>query len=187
MGRMVLAAFEPFGGRGVNRSWQAVERVAADVRRVRLPVAFGALRERVPELVRGARGVLIVGEADRPVVSVERLAHNQVDARLPDNAGAQPRGEAIDAGGPATRAATWDADAAIAALRDARVPAARSDDPGRFACNFSLYLALAAAPPGVPVGFLHVPTARWPVGPSLGRLAAGIARVLLTFPAARVT
>ena len=102
----VVAGFEPFGGRLENRSWQVVQALPAlpaDVtcERAQLPVDFAALRTLVPALVARARhAVLLLGEAGTiDALQVERVALNVADARIPDNRGAQPRLEAIDAAG----------------------------------------------------------------------------------------
>ena len=185
--RIVVTAFEPFDGRQVNRSWLAVERVAArpGLERVRLPVVFAELALRVPELVRRADTVLLVGEASRPALSIERRARNTIDDPRPDNAGAKPRGEVVP-GGPAELPATWDAARVLAAARGAGVPAELSDDAGAYCCNAALYHALAGAPAALPVGFLHVPNARWPRGPRVARVARAIEAILDAMTAAGI-
>ena len=177
--RIVVAAFEPFDGRRVNRSWLAVERVAArpDLERVRLPVVFAELAVRVPELARRADALLLVGEARRPALSIERRAKNVVGDARADNAGARPSGP-IEPDGPAELTATWDAARVLAAARAAGARADVSDDAGAFCCNAALYHALRAAPASTPVGFLHVPHARWPRGPRVARVARAIEAIL---------
>jgi pyroglutamyl-peptidase len=175
---IIVAAFEPFGGRRVNRSWLAVERVRAPVTRVQLPVAFARLARIVPELAARASALLLVGEANRRALSIERVAKNRADARLADNDGAEPHAPLDD--GPDTLAATWDPARALAAARGAGVPAELSDDAGAFCCNAALYRALRAAPATTRVGFLHVPSARWPLGPRADRVARAIEAIVET-------
>jgi pyroglutamyl-peptidase len=190
MADVVLCGFEPFGGRSVNRSWQVVSAVpelpGVHVDRVQLPVDFAALRTLVPALVaRAGRALVLCGEAEgEGAVLVERVALNVVDARLPDNRGAQPRLEELVPGAPLARYARWDAPAACSELAQAGVPVRVSHHAGTYACNASLYLALqalddeAAKPAPAVVGFIHVPVASPPETPVI---AAGIARLLLTF------
>ncbi|MEV1026330.1 pyroglutamyl-peptidase I [Streptomyces sp. NPDC050264] len=171
MTRVLLTGFEPFGGESVNPSWQAAELVAAAppdglaVTAVQLPCVFGesltALRaavERVrPELV------LCLGQAGgRTGVTVERVAVNVDDARIPDNAGAQPIDEPVVPGGPAAYFSSLPVKACVAAMRSAGVPAALSNTAGTFVCNhvaYGLGHLLATELPGVRGGFVHVPWA----------------------------
>lgn len=174
--KVIVTGFEPFDGRAVNRSWLAVQRATAVVERVQLPVVFAQLAELVPALARRAEALLLVGEARRPALSIERIAHNRCDGR-PDNAGVRCKGPVV-AGGAAELGATWDVERAFAAAR-AYAPTAISDDAGAYCCNAALYHALTAAP-GTPIGFLHVPIAGWPRGPRLARVARAIDAIVAT-------
>jgi pyroglutamyl-peptidase len=179
---VIVTGFEPFGGRAVNRSWQAVERVTlrAGWQRVQLPVVYARIAEIVPALVgQQPRAVLLVGEADRQRLTLERVARNATDPASADNAGEQ-RAQVHD-GGAAELVATWDLDRALAAARKI-VAAEISDDAGGYCCNAALYHALRAAAPGIRVGFVHVPHSRWPFGPrlsTLGRALDAIANAML--------
>jgi pyroglutamyl-peptidase len=179
---ILLAGFEPFDGRASNRSWQVVDAVPAEpwLEKVQLPVDFAALRTIIPELAGRARKALVLcGEsAQHEVVQVERVALNVLDARIPDNRGARPRFEEVAADAPLARYARWDAAQVAEALTQAGVTALVSHHAGTYACNASLYLALHAASAPAIVGFLHVPVA---TTPESSRIAAAIARLLLTF------
>lgn len=155
-GRVIVAAFEPFEGRAINRSWEAVRLARGDFERVQLPVVFARLPERITELARRADALLLVGEAKRDALSIERRAQNRIACRIADNAGDKPDGP-IDPAGPAELAASWPLDRVLAAARADGAPAEFSDDAGGFCCNAALYHALRAAPPAARVGFLHVP------------------------------
>ncbi|WP_449475162.1 pyroglutamyl-peptidase I [Streptomyces abikoensis] len=171
MPRVLLTGFEPFGGEEVNPSWEAVRAAAARppeglvLSTARLPCVFGdaldALREAVertaPDLV------LCVGQAGgRPGVTVERIAVNIDDARIPDNAGARPVDEPVVPGGPAAYFSTLPVKACVAAVREAGLPASVSQTAGTFVCNHVFYglMHLAAIErPGMRGGFVHVPYA----------------------------
>ncbi|MGW2340959.1 pyroglutamyl-peptidase I [Streptomyces sp. NPDC001661] len=169
MARVLLTGFEPFGGEAVNPSWQAAQAVAAappdglSVTAVRLPCVFGesiaALRTAVTEVAPDL--VVCLGQAGgRPGVTVERVAINVDDARIPDNAGAQPIDVPVVPGGPAAYFSTLPVKACVAAMRDAGVPAALSNTAGTFVCNhvaYGLAHLLATELPGVRGGFVHVP------------------------------
>ncbi|WP_410666553.1 pyroglutamyl-peptidase I [Amycolatopsis sp. cmx-4-68] len=183
MGRVLMTGFAPFGGESVNPSWQAVSLLAgrrADVAAVELPCEFEAslpalrraLEEHRPSLV------VCVGQAGgRAEVTPERVAINLVDARIPDNAGAQPIDVPVVPGGPAAYFTTLPVKACVAAIRAAGVPASVSHTAGTYVCNqvfYGLMHLLAADFPGVRGGFVHVPfspeqvAAAGKAAPSLG-------------------
>ncbi|RVU22640.1 pyroglutamyl-peptidase I [Streptomyces antnestii] len=171
MTRVLITGFEPFGGERVNPSWQAASLVADQppagltVTAVQLPCLFGeslavlrrAVQETRPDLV------VCVGQAGgRPGVTVERVAVNVDDARIPDNAGARPIDEPVVPGGPAAYFSTLPIKACVAAMREAGVPAAVSNTAGTFVCNhvaYGLGHLIATELPGVRGGFVHVPWA----------------------------
>jgi pyroglutamyl-peptidase len=185
----IVCGFEPFGGRTTNRSWEVVEALEAHAppgsfERVQLPVDFAALRRIVPGLVeRTGRALLMLGEAaGTDAVQVERVGLNVVHARIPDNLGAQPEFDPVVAGAPLARFARWDAEACVRTLAAEGLPVRVSHHAGTYACNAALYLALDAAEnlgaAPATIGFLHVPVETPPETP---RIAAAIARLLLTF------
>jgi pyroglutamyl-peptidase len=204
MTRVLLTGFEPFGGESVNPSWQAASLVAAappdglDVTAVQLPCVFGAALDALRDALTAARPDLVVclGQAGgRPGVTVERVAVNVDDARIPDNAGARPVDEPVVPGGPAAYFSTLPVKACVAAMRDAGVPAALSNTAGTFVCNhvaYGLGHLLATEFPGVRGGFVHVPWAPEQVvdgtaaalPPEL--VASGIRALLLTAASTQV-
>jgi pyroglutamyl-peptidase len=135
-------------------------------------------------LARRPRALLLVGEADRPCVSVEQVALNIADSDRGDNAGVVLHDRPLETSAqsvPLAVRASWDARAVARSLREAGIPAEPSFHAGTFACNASLYLALravgdtaAAGNAATAVGFLHVPRARWPLGPRLSRLVRAV-------------
>lgn len=168
--RILVTAFEPFGGDPENASLEAVRRLeqawrddpqpGIELATGTLPVAFAAAGPALGALVErhAPDAVLAVGEAGgRSAITPERWAVNQDDARIPDNAGDQPRGTAIEADGPERRPSGLDVDALVSAILAVGLPALASDDAGRFLCNHVAYLVA-----GLPVagGFIHVPAVR---------------------------
>ncbi len=99
MKTVLITGFEPFGGERINPSWEVVSRLDnAIIGRCRvvarqLPCVFG---ESLTELNAAIDAlspslVLAVGQAGgRPDITVERVAINVDDARIPDNKGQQP-------------------------------------------------------------------------------------------------
>lgn len=167
---VLLTGFDPFGGDTINPSWEAVSRLQGETIAGRsmlaeqLPTTFAAapralraaLRRHTPELV------LCVGQAGgRAALSLERVAINVNDARIPDNAGAQPVDTPVVTRGPAAYFTTLPIKAMRAELRAAAIPAEISQTAGTFVCNQVFYVlmrALARMPAPRPRGgFVHVP------------------------------
>ena len=164
---VLLTGFAPFGGESVNPSWQAAQ--ALHGRRIaghrivarQLPVEFGAslkelraaIRETTPALV------LCVGQAGgRASISLERVAINVDDARIPDNAGAQPIDSEIVKDGPAAYFTGLPIKAMLAALREAGIPAEVSQTAGTYVCNHVFYgLMHALRNRRIRGGFVHIP------------------------------
>jgi pyroglutamyl-peptidase len=181
--RIVLAAFEPFGGRRINRAEGAVRaiRLAAiagvTVEIERLPTAFDELPATIDRLLAPAPAALvIVGESKTArTLMVERFAVNLADARIPDNRGAQPRGARLSPSGPPAFEVRADVEALVAAAVRAGAPSAASAHAGTFCCNAALYHALGAVEARAletQVVFVHVP-ARFPWARD-GRAARGL-------------
>ncbi|MEU7147845.1 pyroglutamyl-peptidase I [Streptomyces sp. NPDC045470] len=182
--RILLTGFEPFGGESSNPSWEAVRAAAAEpptgleITAVELPCVYGRSRTALREAVAAHDPdiVLCVGQAGgRPDLTVERVAVNIDDARIPDVAGAQPIDETIVPGGPAAYFAALPVKACVAAVREAGVPASVSNTAGTFVCNhvfYDLMHLIATERPALRGGFVHVPYAPGQVaGRSLPSLA----------------
>ncbi|MBD0691685.1 pyroglutamyl-peptidase I [Streptomyces sp. CBMA123] len=202
MTRVLLTGFEPFDGADVNPSWE-VARLVADnppegllVTATRLSCVFGQAAEELRTAIEACAPDLVVclGQAaGRPDVTVERVAVNVDDARIPDNAGRRPVDRPVVPGGPAAYFATLPVKACVAAVREAGVPASLSQTAGTFVCNhvfYALMHLLATERPTVRGGFVHIPALPEQVldgsGPSLpaASVAHGL-RALLTAAATR--
>ncbi len=187
MKRLLLTAFEPFGGESINPSLETarqVEKIAfpdAVVRVGELPVdrhlsvelALGLVRASQPDVV------VMLGEAGgRYRISPERVAINVDDFRIPDNVGNQPQDEAIVEGGPVGYFSTLPIRAIADRINKARIPAAISNSAGVFLCNRLFYRVMhAISVERLPckAGFIHLPYLHdqaitlTPDGPSLSR------------------
>lgn len=165
---ILLTGFEPFGGDSVNPSWDvacALDGHLIDgvrIHALRLPCVFGLAIPALQAALRRHRpqAVLALGlAANRPELSLERVAINVDDARIADNAGGQPIDEAVVAGGPAAYFSSLPIKAIVAALQDAGLPAVVSQTAGTFVCNHLFYGLMhhLRRRPGVRAGFMHVP------------------------------
>ncbi|MGC0419350.1 pyroglutamyl-peptidase I [Embleya sp. AB8] len=169
MTRVLVTGFEPFGDEATNPSWAAVRLFAdapgagLEVTAVELSCVYGLALDELRAAVARVEPDLVVcvGQAGgRPNVTVERVAINIDDARIPDNAGRQPIDVAIVEGGPAAYFATLPIKACVEAVRAAGVPAAVSHTAGTFVCNhvfYGLMHLLATEHPAARGGFVHIP------------------------------
>ena len=168
--KLLLTAFEPFGGESMNPALEAMRRLPdrvgeVEIAKVTVPVTFAGCLAPVAEAVgrEAPDAVLCLGQAGgRAAITPERVAVNLDDARMPDNAGDAPVDRPVAPEGPAAYFATLPVKAMAAAIRAAGVEAAVSYTAGTFVCNhllYSLLHLLARERPGVRAGFMHVPYA----------------------------
>lgn len=170
MPKMLVTGFDPFGGESVNPAFEAVkllpdEIAGYEVVKLEVPTVFtksarvleDAIDREEPDVV------LCVGQAGgRSAMSVERVAINLVEARIPDNDGEQPMDEPVRADGETAYFATLPVKAMAKAMNDAGVPAFVSYTAGTYVCNWLMYNALyllARKRPEARGGFVHVPFA----------------------------
>lgn len=167
--KLLLTGFEPFGGSAVNPSEQAVHALAKDpppgieLLTAILPVdktagpqaLLKAIAEGEPDVV------ICLGEATgRAVISIERLAVNLMDFRIPDNKGEQAVDLPIDPDGPAAYFASLPVRKIQEAVTAAGVPCELSLTAGAYLCNQVMYTLLdhiAHEKPGMLGGFIHLP------------------------------
>jgi pyroglutamyl-peptidase len=166
--RVLLTAFEPFDGTGLNSSLEGcrafLERWGGefDIRFVVLPVEYGAdVAATRRALAEGPVDLLLhTGQAGGPPeIRVERLAVNVRYADHRRQARERPQ-ERIEPDGPAALFSTLAVDEVAAAIRAGGVPAVVSNHAGIYLCNHTLYRSLLRAETGameMRVGFLHVP------------------------------
>ena len=168
---VLVTGFDPFGGAVVNPSWTAVALLHGcdiDGRQVvgaQLPTEFGRSLRVLRQLLDDHRPelVLCTGQAGgRSAISLERVAINVNDARIPDNTGAQPIDTPVVPGGPDAYFTRLPIKAMLAALLVEGLRAEVSQTAGTFVCNHVFYglmhlLATEPAYAGVRGGMVHVP------------------------------
>lgn len=165
--KILLTAFEAFGGETVNAALEAVRRVrapqGAELTVLELPTVFGACAKAAKAAMQAQCPdvVLCIGQASgRPQLTLERIAINLDDARIPDNAGVQPQEQPICPDGPAAYFTTLPVKSLCQTVCAAGIPCAVSNTAGTFVCNHLFYQVLdfaAREMPGVRAGFIHVP------------------------------
>ncbi len=162
---VLLTGFEPFDGRAVNASWEALQGLQGGeilghrVETLCLPVAYDALAEPLlAGLARHTPRVAIAFGEGPPVVQIEMLARNGYapEGRL-DNRGRAPSRREIVPGAAEEIPTRLPAGELVAALLAAGVPARTSADCGGYLCNECFYRLMQAAPGPALRGFVHVP------------------------------
>lgn len=166
MTTVLLTGFEPFAGDPTNPSGAAVEQVGAgwvgpdvlvtDI----LPVTFDGAAQRLRSLIEEHQPDVVIAAGlagGRAAIGVERIAVNLIDARIPDNDGAQPIDVACVDGAPPAHFATLPVKAIVRHLSEAGIPAEVSHSAGTFVCNHAFFVAMDSVDPGVHAGFVHVP------------------------------
>jgi pyroglutamyl-peptidase len=179
---ILLTGFEPFGGSSFNPSEQVVNSLSGqrvdglEVTGCILPVdryqgpqvLLAALRQHQPV------AVLCLGEASgRAAISIERVAVNLLDFRIPDNAGNQVTDQPVTPGGPAAYFASLPVREIYEEIKSTGVPVELSLSAGAYLCNQVLYTLLhhlAQVNSEIPAGFIHLP--------SLPQQAAAAARAV---------
>jgi pyroglutamyl-peptidase len=166
--KILLTAFEPFGGETVNPAFEAVNLLPgtianAQIIKLRVPTVFKASIDTVTCSIDEIQPqvCLSVGLAGgRSDIAVERVAINVDDGRLPDNAGVQPVDQPIITGGPAAYFATLPIKAIVEGIRQQGIPASISNSAGTYVCNHLMYGVLhhiSLHQLAVRAGFIHIP------------------------------
>ena len=176
----LLSGFEPFGGSKTNASWEMLKPLAGQtvagyrIVTVQLPVVYDELAKPLEYAIAKHRPELVIcfGEGG-PLVEVELLAVNGYAPAQPlDNHGRPPSRQVILAGGKTVLRTQLPVSEILQALKEARIGAKVSRDPGGFLCNECFYRLMArpvwrsagspldpASRPKIKRGFVHVPPA----------------------------
>jgi len=164
---ILLTGFEPFAGDVINPSWEVARSLqghvvgGAMIHARCLPTSFSEAPAALASAISifKPRLVIALGLASgRAEVSIERVAINLMDARIPDNAGDRPLDRPVREGGPDAYFSTLPVKAMRDGLRAAGHPAGLSLSAGAFVCNQVFYeLQHLTAGRGAMSGFIHLP------------------------------
>ncbi|MGL5435939.1 MAG: pyroglutamyl-peptidase I [Lachnospiraceae bacterium] len=166
--KILLTAFDPFGGDKVNPALEAVKIVpdqvaGAKIIKLEVPTVFGASIQKVAAAMERERPdvVFCIGQAGgRFELNPERVAINLEDGRIPDNEGYQPIDKAIFEDGAPAYFSTLPVKAMVNAIHDAGLPASVSNTAGTYVCNHLMYGVLYTISKEnykMRGGFMHVP------------------------------
>ncbi len=166
--KALITGFDPFGHDKINPSWEAVSQLPdriddLQIVKLKLPTVFrdslvlleNAIDKHNPSIV------LSVGVAGgRSSISLERIAMNLDDARIPDNSGKSPIDEKIDPNGPDAYFSSLPIKGIIFELKKNLIPASVSNTAGTFVCNHVMYGLLNTLKKNnssAKGGFVHIP------------------------------
>ena len=164
--KLLLTAFDPFGGDKVNPALEAVKLVSSHVNNVEVvkaevPTVFRKSIATVAAAIAKEKpdAVLCIGQAGgRYDITPERVAINLDDARIKDNEGNQPIDLPIYEDGAPAYFSDLPIKAMVQNIREAGLPASVSNTAGTFVCNHLMYgvlYTLAKEYPGVRGGFMQ--------------------------------
>ena len=165
MKKVLLTGFEPFHNATSNPSNEILKTLNTEeipgLFTATLPVEFGTSWNLLKELIEKVEPdfVVALGQAEgRNHITPERIAINLEDARIPDNAGNQPRNKAIVEGGADGLFSTLPIEQIVELLDKAKIPVAVSLSAGSYVCNHLFYaLQDYCRTSDIKSGFIHVP------------------------------
>lgn len=166
--KVLITGFDPFGGATINPAYEAVKLMpnqigCAEIVKLEIPTVFKkegevlekGIIEHNPDIV------ICVGQAGgRSGITVEKAALNLMEARIPDNEGAQPVDQPVCEDGQNAYFAKLPVKAMVQKMKDHGIPARISYTAGTFVCNDVMYRLLYMIDKKYPQmrgGFIHVP------------------------------
>lgn len=166
--KVLITGFDPFGGESINPAWEAVKAMkdnvdGIEVIKLQIPTVFKKSAEKLfagideykPDVV------ICIGQAGgRYDMSVERVAINMDDGRIPDNEGYQPIDTPVYEDGENAYFATLPIKGIVEEIKSAKIPASVSNTAGTYVCNhimYSLLYYISKNNLDIKGGFIHVP------------------------------
>ncbi|MCM1989993.1 pyroglutamyl-peptidase I [Oceanirhabdus seepicola] len=166
--KVLITGFTPFGGESLNPAYEAVkllnnEIAGAEIVKAEIPTVFRESIKCLEEIIEKEKPdiAICIGQAGgRFEISIERIAINLDDARIPDNENNAPIDEVIFEDGENAYFAKLPIKAMVNEIIEEKIPAAVSNSAGTFVCNHLMYGLLYLIDkkyPNMKGGFIHVP------------------------------
>lgn len=166
--KILMTGFNPFGGETMNPAYEAVKKLPdfildSEIIKMEIPTEFTqsvcvlkhAIDTYHPDVV------VNVGQAGgRASISLERVAINLADARIPDNVGKQPVDTKLIENGENAYFTNLPVKAILQKIRSEGIACDLSYSAGTYVCNCVMYHVLhwiATEYPQMRGGFIHVP------------------------------
>lgn len=169
--KILVTGFEPFDNEKINPAWEAIKKLPniledIEILKFEIPTAFITSYKLLFKLIEENKPdvVLCIGQAGgRFDFTVERIAINIDDARIPDNNGFQPIDKPIFQDGENAFFSSLPIKAIVSELNKNNIPASISNTAGTFVCNHIMYSLLYYIKKNnlnIRGGFIHVPYIR---------------------------
>ncbi|KAB3529263.1 pyroglutamyl-peptidase I [Alkaliphilus serpentinus] len=166
--KVLVTGFDPFGGEALNPATEVLKLLPdkledIEIVKQQIPTVFYSSLKVIYEKISEIKPdiVIAIGQAGgRKEISIERVAININDARIPDNEGNQPIDEAIYKEGPVAYFSTLPIKAIVHEISQHNILATVSNTAGTFVCNHLMYgLLHHIATEKLPIkgGFIHIP------------------------------
>ena len=155
--RILVTAFEPFGGSDTNISQRVLDAILADVAKLLLPVSFRRAPEVLNEAIEQFQPDVIIAmgqAAEGDKIRLERLAINMMDSAKGDNDGYLPDEELICPEAPLALKTSLPVKQLCADCINAGLPTKVSNSAGLYVCNCIYFEALRRTPNSL---FVHIP------------------------------
>ena len=166
--KILITAFEPFGGEKVNPALEAMNLLPDNIGKLQilkleLPTVFNKSIEMVWQSIEQQKPdvVISLGQAGgRACISIERIAINIDDTTIADNEGNMPIDQPIFKDGDNAYFSTLPIKNMVSAIKKAGIPAEVSNTAGTYVCNHVIYGILYKIHKerlNIKAGFVHVP------------------------------
>ena len=166
MKKILITGFDPFDGQSINPSSEIIKKLndldqTYQLIKLQVPVVFEESANLViPMIIQEKPDVIILlGQAGgRKEISLERVAINIDDARIPDNKNNQPVDQVIKPDGKNAYFSTLPIRTIVNQLKD--YPIGISNSAGTYVCNHLMYQVLYTLDIHhiqAKAGFIHVP------------------------------
>ncbi|MFO7882110.1 MAG: pyroglutamyl-peptidase I [Kosmotogaceae bacterium] len=149
MKKILISYFEPFGKEMKNSSELTVNAYFKQYREaknrvvsVKLPTTFKDSASMITEKISNETpdAIIMLGQAaGRETISIERVAINIIDARIPDNNGEQPIDKPVIPGGKNAYFSKLHTREIKEALEKKNIPITISYSAGTYVCNYLFY------------------------------------------------
>ncbi|MEA2067139.1 MAG: pyroglutamyl-peptidase I [Thermotogota bacterium] len=170
MKKILISYFEPFGEEKENSSELAVNayfkqypEMKTSIVAIKLPTTF---KDSANKLIKSISSenpdiILMFGQAmGRKNISIERVAVNIIDARIPDNEGEQPIDKPVIPGGKNAYFSSLPVRKIKDALEEKNIPVSISYSAGTYVCNYLFYSVMHFIEYNkleTRAGFVHLP------------------------------
>ncbi|MFY9176431.1 MAG: pyroglutamyl-peptidase I [Caldicoprobacterales bacterium] len=166
--KVLITAFEPFGGEKVNPALEAMkllpDRIGnLQILKLELPTVFDKSIEKVWQFIdnKNPDAVICLGQAGgRACISIERVAINIDDTEVADNEGNRPTDQPIFKDGENAYFSNLPIKKIVNTIKQMGIPAKVSNTAGTYVCNHVMYGVLYKIHKerlNTKAGFIHVP------------------------------